>query len=123
MNHSIHPHLLNMASLATTEKPLFSTDASEIMEEPLDITLAPPDSLAVLQASNQSYPNEKPSLTKGSVVNNIKDVETPVTYLEKLRCISWSAGIMISQLRRDLVAGRFFQPLLSTDFATHYFVS
>lgn len=49
--------------------------------------------------------------------------DPPVTYIEMLRFWLWVAGVVLTQAFRDLKMGRIYHPNLSTDLATHYFVS
>ena len=61
-------------------------------------------------------------VTKEKVVNLIRPVEPPVTYLEILKFIYWSLLVILTQAWRDGKARRLYVPLLKTDFMTHYFV-
>ena len=60
---------------------------------------------------------------KRSLVNLIKPVEPPVTYLEILKFVVWSITVVLTQLWSDVSSGKLYKPLLSTDFMTHYFAS
>jgi hypothetical protein len=93
----------------------------QLMREGLEIPPTPPSS-APSRRPSQSGPSQAQLPIEQAVINLIKPVEPPVTYLEIFKFIWWSITVVVTQLWGDLKSGKFYKPLLSTDFATHYFV-
>lgn len=107
----------------------FPTSSIDFMREGLEIPPSPPtsppppNSLRMSMVAGQSGPSPAQFPVEEAAVNLIKPVEPPVTYLEILKFIWWSVTVVVTQLWSDLKSGKFYKPLLSTDFATHYFVN
>ena len=95
----------------------------EYEAKPLDTPLTPPGSAAMSRTSTNSLPASRKLLTTNIAVKLTKPVEPLVTYSEMLKFVIWAIAIVLTQLWRDLLSGRLYKPLLSTDFMTHFFVS
>lgn len=85
--------------------------------------MTPPDSEPISRSSSYNITFQAQPLVKRSLVNLIKPVEPPVTYLEILKFVVWSIVVVLTQLWNDVSSGKFYKPVLSTDFMTHYFAS
>ena len=85
--------------------------------------MTPPNSAPLSRSPSNSIPVQTQLPIGKAFVNLVKPAEPPVTYLEFLKFFVWSIMVVITQLWRDLSSGKFYKPLLSTDFVTHYFVS
>lgn len=95
-----------------------------IEEMPSETPITPPNSAPMSRSSSKGPAPFRAQLPVGKAfVNLTKPTEPPVTYLEMLKFIWWSIMVILTQLWRDLTSGKFYKPLLSTDFMTHYFVS
>lgn len=95
----------------------------EIIAKALEIPMTPPNSAPISRSSSYNTTFQAQPLEKRSLVNLIKPVEPPVTYLEILKFVVWSIIVVLTQLWRDVSSGKLYKPLLSTDFMTHYFAS
>ena len=91
--------------------------------KPLDTPLTPPGSAAMSHTSTNSLPASPKLLRTNAAVKLTKPVEPLVAYSEMLKFVVWGIAIVLTQLWRDLLFGRLYRPLLSTDFMTHFFVS
>ena len=102
----------------------------KILPTPLPPT--PPSSAPVspaLGSSSDSQTRTSSIVVKGGPsvarvsVNLVKPVEPPVTWRQVIEFIIWGISVVLGQLWRDVISGMFYNPLLSSDFITHYFVS
>ena len=89
----------------------------------LDTPLDPPETAAMSDTSTNSSPASPKLLMANVAVKLNKPVEPLVTYSEMLKFVIWGMVMVLTQLWRDLLSGRLYRPLLSTDFMTHFFVS
>ena len=96
---------------------------NKIIAEALDVPMTPPNSAPISRSTSYNTIFHAQPLVKKSLVNLIKPVEPPVTYLEILKFVVWSITVILMQLWSDVSSGKFYKPLLSTDFMTHYFAS
>ncbi|KAI9715084.1 MAG: hypothetical protein M1812_006202 [Candelaria pacifica] len=85
-----------------------------------DIPSTPPNSASISRTSSNTASQPRMQI-KRPFVNLIKPAEPRVTWIETLRFIWWSILVILTQLWRDLSSGKFYKPLLSTDFMPHYF--
>ncbi|KAI9695781.1 MAG: hypothetical protein M1836_006047 [Candelina mexicana] len=80
----------------------------------------PPNSASMSRTSS-NIASQPHMHIKRPFINLAKATEPRVTWLETLEFIWWSILVILTQLWRDLSSGKFYKPLLSTDFMTHYF--
>ena len=118
---SVSPLKRDMDNPTPPNELAIPTDEYEV--KPLETLLTPPSSAPMSRTPTNSLVIIPKLPIVNATVKLTKPVEPLVTYSEMLRFVIWGIFVVLSQLWRDLSSAKFYRPLLSTDFMTHFFVS